>query len=155
MEVPSVDPHGHAAELHDDVGAGGECADAAGPGFKDLRPLAGVAADRQWPPDMVQADARAGKRTRQGGHVFDLWMIQPCVEGQIEGGEACETLAERLIAHQVGRRRIGRIHKGRIGIVSGDMADTAEAPAASTSRACPPCRRSTWPTMPAHILAAP
>ena len=97
---------------------------------EDLVALAGIGADAERPADMVQADARVGKRLRQRGQLVDLRMVQPRVEREVQRRQAGKALAERRVGHQSGRRRIGRVHQRRIGVPGGDVADAAEASAA-------------------------
>ncbi len=114
MEVPAIDAHGHTTQLDDNVVAGGECFDGLGPGGEDFFALAGVGADRQWAADMVETNLRARKGLGQSGEVANLRVIQPCVERHVQRRQASESFAERLVIHQPWRRRVGRIHQGRV-----------------------------------------
>ena len=162
MEVETVDPHRHAAELDHDVRALRQFADRRRPPGEHLVAPAAIDADAQRTADMVQADMRVRERARQCGQLIDLRMIQPCIERQVQRRQAGEAFAERLVRHQLRRRGVGRVHQHAVGVPGGDVADAAETPAAGAdmrlqhvAHLAAQFAGPTCPTMPAQTLVLP
>ncbi len=130
VEVEAVDAHRHAAQLHHHVRALRQRTDRSRPPREHLVALAGIHPNAQRSADMVQADARLGKRQRKCGQFVDLRMVKPRIERQVQRCQTGKALTKRRIRHQAGRRRIGRVHQRRVGIPRRDVADAAKASAA-------------------------
>ena len=130
MEAEAAETHREAAELDDNVGAAGDLADRPAPFGVDLVAPSGETGDADRSADVIENNARTGKRPRQIEHLLELRVVSPHIERKIGGLETGKPAAKfRLLKEARRRRPQGRPYL-LIGIPRGDLADTLEASAA-------------------------
>ena len=127
MEIESVHDHGQTAELHADVGAGGEHFKGGAPFGEDLIAFATIRPNTQRPADMVEHHGHIGKSTRQIDQLADLGVIQPSIVRQSVFLQQCKSGTECRIGHQAEIGWCG--HAGQEGFVAGgNLPNAAETP---------------------------
>ena len=79
--------------------------DARLPICEHLVALAGVGAEADRSADMIENDARTGKRPRQIEHLIKLRVVRPDIERKIGGFETSKPAAKFRLQKEVRRRR--------------------------------------------------
>src|SRR4029434_1407646 len=120
--------HVDAAELGDDVRAGGELADRLAPLRVDVLRAARVGTDAERPAEMVKDDRRARERARQRGDVRDLMMVEPRLEPELARRQVGESLAE-VVAQEQALSGPGPVTGHRVVRVPGSAQPNSAKPA--------------------------
>ncbi len=97
MPTETVVGHRQAAELGDDVVAGGELCDALGPLVEDLVAPAGVHADAERGAEVVEHHRGVGHGPGELEHLGVLMVVVPRVVGEVAAAELSNALPERLV----------------------------------------------------------
>ena len=123
----AVDHHLDAADLGDDVLAGGEFGDCVAPAGEVLVVLAGVRAHAERTAEVVEDDRGVGEGAGEVGELGDLRVVEPGLEAEVALAKLGEALAVGLVQVDVRDLDDARVgHVGR-GVPAGVVADAAEA----------------------------
>src|SRR5262245_2437375 len=114
-----------------DVATAGERFNRCLPAGEHLVALAGIAADANWPTDMIEHDLALWECTGERGQFVDLRVVEPGIVAEAEPAQDRETLAKGRVPEEARGRVIGRIAHAFVTIPGAAVADAAEAIAGS------------------------